>query len=192
MRDNFLIGMIGVNGAGKTTTAQKIAMAYKQSRSSKNMIISHDPQNKFGRVTDYYIQSDDNEWAEKLVNIKNCLLILDDYKLINENPRAIKGFQKILINRRANNVDIMYMCHNPSLVLNLLAYFTTHYYLYFTKAQEGSFDGKIPDYSLCITACNIVNRHVGNFGPGKYPNFPYVIVDTDKKKLTAVNIKQSI
>lgn len=184
--------MIGVNGSGKTTTAKQIATAYKQSRSSKYCIISHDPQNEFSNVTDYYIESNDTQWAEKLVNIKNCLLILDDYKLINEDPRAVKGFQKLLINRRANNVDIMYLCHNPALVLNLLAYFTTHYYIFFTKPQEGSFDKKIPDYSLCITACNIVNRYVQNFGHGTHPTFPYVCVNTDIKKLQAVNMNQKI
>ena len=82
------------------------------------------------------------------------------------------------------------MVHNPSLVLNILSYFTTKYYVYYTESTLGSWEKKIPNYNLCLAASLYINRYVSIKGRGTHPNFPHVMVDNQNQKLTAVNIQK--
>lgn len=191
MRLNFLYAFIGTNRTGKSSVANELAIAWKKTNPNR-LVVSHDPQNNFKEVTDVFIMPEDEEWALKCHNFRNCLIILDDFRLINEKNTPVKGLASLMYYRAKWNIDIITIFHNPSLILNLLAGFTTHYFIFLTSAQEGSFKNKIPNYSLCITASNQVNKYVSIFGRGKYPIFPYIVVDCEKQKLMSINMDKNL
>lgn len=190
-RLNFVYGFIGVNRCGKSAVAKKLALSWKV-KNPKGLVISHDPQNNFEDITDVFIGPDDEDWADKCCDFRNCLIILDDLRLIHESDKLNKHLAKLLYFRAKWNIDIITVFHNPSLVLNGVAAFVTHYFIFLTSAQEGSFKKKIPNYSLCIAASEEVNKYVSIYGRGKYPDFPYVIVDSEKQKLMAINMDKRI
>lgn len=190
-RLNFLYCFIGTNRTGKSSTARNHALSWREK--NDGLIISHDPQNNFMDISDIIITPSDYDWAYKCLERKNSLLILDDFRLINDGNRPVKGLSDLLYFRSKYNIDIIVIVHNPSLLINILAHFITHYFIFMTNAQEGSFKNKIPNYTLCMTASNIVNRHVKEFGRGSYPSFPHIIVDCEAQKMIGVNInKKSI
>lgn len=189
-RNNFLYGFIGTNRTGKSSIAKQLAISWKNSNPN-GIVISHDPQDNFTDITDIFIEPEDNDWAIKCCEYRNCLIILDDFRLINESARPVKGLSKLLYYRAKWNIDIITVFHNPSLVINSLAHFISHYFIFMTNAQEGSFKNKIPNYSLCVAASEEVNKYVSVNGRGKYPIFPFVIVDCEKQKLMAINLEKN-
>jgi hypothetical protein len=104
-----------------------------------------------------------------------------------------RGLEDLLIDRAKNNVDIIYICHNPGLVLNILSYYTSHWYIFPTNVQEGGFKKKIPNYHLCNAALIAVNEYVKDYDPMSfYPKFPYVIVEKDTGRVNAINFQNNI
>ncbi len=188
-RNNFVYGVIGTNTVGKSPFAKKIAEWWKESRPG-GTVVSFDPQNNFEKVSDMFIPIEDKDWAKKCLSLRDTLLILDDYRLINKHDRSVDGLMELLYFREKRNVDIIYICHNPMLVINDLTYFTTNYFIFLTRTKEGSFKDKIPNYTLCVTASKTVNKYVEKFGRGSYPNFPYIEVNCDKQKLLAYNMER--
>lgn len=200
-RYNFCYGFIGINRTGKSATARELAEDWRKSRPDpKFRVISHDPQKRFADITDLFIDPEDEMWAVRCCELRNCLLILDDFKLLNLKNTPVKGLQSLLYYRAEHNVDIIYIVHNPALLINLLTYFTSHYYIFMTMAQEGSFQKKIPNYRLCQAASNQVNEYVRKYGPGKHKKdkeydgqgFPHVIVDCVDQRLVAVNMEKEV
>jgi len=195
-RLNFLKGFIGTNRTGKSSIARDIADIWKSSRDERYNVITFDPQRRFADISDKGIDIEDEMWAVKLLREKNCLVILDDYRMINPGDKPIKGLPGLLYKRADNNMDIIYICHSPALVLNLFTYMTTEYYIFHTLSTDGSFKKKIPNYHLCITAVNEVNKYVRRNGRGEHAKssdysgqgFPYIIVNTEDHKLSAVNM----
>ena len=190
-RSNFLYGFIGTNRTGKSSVAANQARRWKAGHPGC-LVIAHDPQENFTDIADIFIEPEDDDWAIKCCEFRNVLLILDDFRLINESNTPVKGLPKLLYFRAKWNIDIMVIVHNPKLMINAVAHFVSHYFIFMTNAQEGSFKDKIPNYVLCIAACEEVNKYVSIFGRGKYPIFPYVMVDCEKQKLIAVNMQKSI
>jgi hypothetical protein len=191
-RLNFLWGFIGTNRTGKSVTAVNYAEIYRQSK-PENAIISFDPQKRFAHVSDRFIDPENKNWAVDLHAERNALVILDDYRLLNQGPTPVEGLAKLLYHRADWNLDIVYICHNPSLIINLLTYFTSHYFLFYTEATDGSFQKKIMNYKLCISGQKLINRYVKAYDRGAYPNFPFVMVDCENNKLNAFNFtKQKI
>jgi len=185
-RLNFLWGFIGTNRTGKSVIARSCAEAYKKSKPD-NAIVSFDPQKRFEEVSDWNIDPENKNWAVELHELRNALIILDDYRLINQNPTPVEGLAKLLYHRADWNLDIIYICHNPSLIINIFTYFTTHYFLFYTEAMDGSFQKKIMNYKLCISGQRLINKYVKTYDRGVYPNFPYVMVDTENLELNAFN-----
>ena len=198
-RENFIMGFIGHNRTGKTSIAKKYACEWKASR-PEGFVVAFDPQDVFKKtmvtVKDTEIPLVDNEimlyeqgdWYEKILQYNNALLILDDYRMLHPKSNPEKGWLKLLALRNKKNIDIIYIVHTPSLILNILTGYTTHYFLFYTMAQNGSFEKKIPHYQMCMAASIYVNKYVKTFGKGRYPNFPYIVVDTLNETLTAQNI----
>ncbi len=184
---NFLYCFIGTNRTGKSSVAVYMALQWKINNPGQ-LVIAHDPQDNFTDIADIFIQPEDSDWAIKLCEYRNCLIILDDYRLINEGDRPVKGLMKLLYFRAKWNIDIIVITHNPSLVINAIAQFTSHYFIFMTNAQEGSFKKKISNYSFCVAGSEIVNKYVSINGRGKYPIFPFVIVDCERQKLVAMNL----
>ena len=195
-RVNFLIGVIGTNGTGKTSIARKLAIAWKGSRPGQD-IIAFDPSEDFEDVADYIIDISDKDWAKRCQDKPNSLLILDDYRILCRESKSSPDFDTLLYRRRKLNIDIIYICHSPALVLNICTYLTNQYYIFHTLATDGSFQKKIPHYHLCVTATRMVNDYVQKHGRGEHPqssayvgqDFPYIIVDTQTQELKAINFK---
>ena len=122
-------------------------------------------------------------------NLRNALLILDDYRTLHEQDKAEAWLLYLLQARSEQNIDIMYSIHNPALVINMLTYFTTHYYIFYTQVQEGGWKKKIPNYTTCMAVSNYVNKYVKIYGRGKYPDFPYMIIDNENEEVIAQNMK---
>ena len=190
-RYNFLFGFSGTNRTGKSVVSRGYAEIWRKNN-PEGIIVTFDPQKRYKGLSDWEIDPDDNEWALKLLELRNALVILDDYRIINEKPLPVKGLSKLMYHRADYNIDIMYICHNPSLIINLLTYFTSHYFLFYSEATDGSFQKKINNYKLCVSGQTLINKYVKTFGRGNYPKFPHVIVDCEKSELNAINFSQKL
>ena len=190
-RLNILWAFIGTNRTGKSVISRMYAEIWRKNNPD-GIIVAFDPQRRFKGLTDWEIMPDDDEWIEKLLQLRNALIILDDYKIIHEKNQPMKGLGKLMAHRADYNLDIIYICHSPSLILNLLTFYTSHYFLFYTEAMDDSFQKKILNYKLCINGQRLINKYVRTFGRGAYPKFPHVIVDTEKGELYAVNFTQKL
>lgn len=198
-RPNFLFGFIGHNRTGKTSISIEMAKQWKQSRPD-GTVIAFDPQRKFLEqkvktenglidLVDETIYAHDKYWADKVLEERNALLILDDYRLIHPKNIANEGLAKLMTFREEYNIDIIYITHSPALVLNILTYYTTHYFIFFTLSTLGMFEKKIPHYGLCQASVQYINKYVKKHGKGKYPKFPYIVVNTETEELIGYNVK---
>lgn len=187
-REAFLWGFIGDNRTGKSVTALQFAKDWRESKPF-GTIISHDPQNRFRGVSDFYIPTGYKGWAEWCAEQSDTLIILDELRLLHPNPRADEGLLALMANRGEHNIDIIYIVHNPALVLETLTYFTGMYFMFYTNSKIGGFQKKIPNYTLAHSASVYINKYVKTFGKGEYPDFPYIAVDTLNEELYAMNMK---
>ena len=190
-RLNILWAFIGTNRTGKSVIARMYAEIWRKNNPD-GIIVSFDPQKRFKGLSDWELEAYDEDWISKLLELRNALIILDDYKIIHEKNTPMKGLGRLLAHRADYNLDIIYICHSPSLILNLLTFYTSHYFLFYTEAMDGSFQKKILNYKLCINGQRLINKYVRTFGRGTYPKFPHVIVDTERGELNAVNFTQKL
>lgn len=192
-RSNFSMGFVGGNNTGKSTIAKHIARVWKKANPDC-LIVAHDPQDNFGDIADYLINPEDKKWAERCCKFKNTLFILDDVRLINESNVPVSGLKNLLYFRTKRNVDIIHICHAPSEILNAFAHFTTHYYIFYTEAQEDEFKRKIPNHALVKACSKKVNDYVSIFGTGEYEkkNFPHMIIDCKTRKISAINMNNDV
>lgn len=202
--DNFIDGYIGVNKTGKSSTARKIAETWKGSRDDSYEIYGHDPQRMFDGLIPKknLIQSEDKNWAVKCCKLRNCLLILDEIRILCPSQQhPPKGLVTLFSQCFFWNISIIWTTHNPSLVPETCTFYTTMYHIFLTFSREGQFQKKIPNYSLCVAASNYVNRYVAKYKTrGRHvldPNydgqgFPYMIVNTQSQTATAVNMKKPL
>jgi len=188
VRTNFMFGFIGHNRTGKTSIAKEIAKQWKLTRPD-GYIIAFDPQSKFNDLADEFIlQNEVRTWVDKVISHRKVLLILDDYRTLHTKSIADESLLTLMSLRCEYNIDIIYITHNPALVLNIFTYYTTHYFIFFTQSLMGSFEKKIPNYTCCQAAVTQINNYVKTYGKGDYPNFPYIVVDVQNEILTAQNI----
>ncbi len=188
-RDAFIWGIIGDNGSGKSVTAMEFARAWKKSRPLGTVIV-HDPKNEFDSISDFTVSANDKDWAQLVARKKDVLFLIDELRVLHKNPQADKGLHELMAMRRDNNIDIIYIVHNPKLVLEIFTNFTHIYFIFYTNSKEGGFESKIPNYKLAHRASLMINKYVNLTGDGTYPNFPYIVVDNKSKELFAVNIDE--
>lgn len=200
IRKNFVIGMVGANGTGKTSITKEIIEGWRHSR-PRQSVIGFDQHSQLGSLIDFYINPDDKDWAYHIwKKCKNSLIILDDYKALVPNYIPTNGMRQIFIDRRHFNNDVIYSCHSPGNIIDMLTDFTTHYYIFHTKNTEGKFKDKMPNAELCIAASRAVNKYTSMYGLGKHENapdfsgqkFPYIIANTESQKLTAINMHNKL
>lgn len=201
--DNFVAGFIGVNKCGKSTTSRKVAEIWRGSHHEGMEMHGHDPQRMFGGLIPKknLIDTEDKDWAVKCCKLRNCFLLLDEIKLLAPIPQhPPKGMVKLFSQAFFWNISIVWTGHNPALIPTACTDFTTLYYLFLTFSKDGQFKKGIPNYSLCMAASNYVNKYVRIHGRGKHrlakdyngQGFPYIIVDTEKQTLKAVNMNKPI
>ena len=190
-RPPFLIGIIGTNGTGKSVTARAIAEQWRKTRPHGD-IIAFDPTNAFNGVANKFIYPHE-DWCSKVLESRNSLVLLDEIKILHPQVIAKAKFAELMSMRRDYSIDIIYIVHNPKLVLEILTYYTTKYYLFYTQAREGAFKDKMPNYSICSGASDFINDYAREVirttgKKGEYPNFPYMVVDNETEEISAINI----
>jgi len=163
-RENFMKGLIGTNKTGKTAVTKQIAIGWGEDKDESYTIIGFDPRRQLQDICDsfIYITDSDEEIISKIDSTRNALIILDDYRILHEEDKVRPWLLYLLQQKDGYNIDIVYSCHNPELVINKLTYFTTHYYIFYTQVQEGGWRKKIPNYTTCIAVSNYVNKYVKN------------------------------
>lgn len=191
-RENFNDVFIGANKSGKTTVAEMIAREWRASKPDNHMVVAFDPTRRIQDITDISIEPEDDDWAMRCCKLRNCLIFLDEFRLLNEQNTPVKGLKGLLQMHTNYNIDIISVFHNPGLVLNAFTYHAQRYFIFHTHTQEGSFQKKIPNYLLCTTAAEQVNEYVRVFGRGDYPKFPFVVVNTTTQKLQAFNMEKKL
>ncbi len=188
--ENFCLCLIGTNRTGKSVTAEEIGQNYKADNPN-NEVMAFDPQDRFSNIATSYLFMHDKNWCKKALELRNGLLILDDYRLLHKKSQASDDIAELIYFRAKRNVDIIIICHNPALILNFLTYFISHYYIFYTQSQDGAFEKKIPNYMLCKAGSDYINDYVKVMGRGEYPKFPHVIIDTEKQEIFAQNINHN-
>lgn len=192
--DNFIYVPIGANRTGKSMTIRKQVIIWKRANPGY-LVIGFDPQRRFRDLFDIFITPEMDDWALKMLNMRNCLLVIDDTRILTgESGHAPKGLKTLLYFRCDYNISMIFIFHNPADVLNCISDLATHYFIFYTNTREGKFKEKIPNYFLCVTAAEEVNKYVSVYGRGTYPecNFPYVVVDGERQKLMAINMTRQM
>jgi len=191
-RDNFLYVFIGTNRTGKSVIARRHIIKWKRANPGRK-VISFDPQRRFTDLVDRFIDPEDENWALDMLEERNCLLVVDDLRILNDSPHPVAGLKKLMYYRCDYNIDIITAFHNPSDVLNCISDYATHYFIFLTNVQEGKFKAKIPNYKLCMIASDEVNKYVAKHGRGQWPvcDFPYIVVNGETRKLTAKNMNKN-
>lgn len=191
-RLNICWGVIGTNRTGKSVTIVAYAEAWRDQRPAYHKIIALDPQKRFAHLLDEELLPSEKDCFLDKERYRNSLLILDDYKMLNDGDRALPGLADLMYLRSEYNCDIIYITHNPSLIINIFTYFTTHYFLFYSESMDGSFKKKIMNYPLCVRGQRLISDYVNANGRGACPLFPHVIVDTENRELIAVNMNKQI
>lgn len=212
-RDNHIDGFIGAKKCGKSSTMRSRAEVWRKTHDSSFKIYGYDPQNVFGKKNNVdgstsiqlieksnTIDPENKEWATELLTLRNCLVILDEIRiLIPHKAHPPKGFLNFLSQSSFNNVDIMYSLHNPSQLPTICADFTNFYFIFITYSKEGSFETSIPNSYKCNIGARAVNDYVMNNGRGKHrldgeycgQGFPYIVFDVEKQTLKSVNFNKN-
>ena len=190
-RPPFLIGIIGTNGTGKSVTARKIAEQWRKTRPNGD-IIAFDPTDSFKGIANKFIYPHE-DWCGKILESRNSLILMDEHRILHPQAIAKARFAEVMSMRRDYAIDIIYIVHNPKLVIEILTYYTTRYYLFYTQAREGAFKDKMPNYSICVGASDFINDYVRELirvtgKKGEYPDFPYMVVNNETEEISAINI----
>lgn len=152
---------------------------------------------------DVKIGGDDKDWAKLLLTkdkygnyiFKGSLLILDDYRGLLKSSNMDSDFYKVLSLRL---FDLMYMMHNPKLILEGMRNWNTRFSIFVTESFASDFENKIPQFLPCQRAARIVNEYVKQFYGGTdskeyrnlYPNFPHAIVTDESDKIHFMNMDE--
>lgn len=201
MRGNFVWAFIGASGTGKTVTAVQLAKQWKRAKKKLGgKIFAFDPHDAFDKVSDVKITVNDEDWAKIMTQrhsdgsfmFRHSLLILDDYRSILPSDKMDRNFYDLLALRRKLDLDIIYITHNPRLIIQGLVYWNTHFSIFRTEAMSDDFAEKIPKFLICQQACNLINAYCKTYHAtdyeSLYPNFPHIMVKNDSDILYMINM----
>ena len=170
-RKNFVFCIIGTNGTGKTTVEKEIISIWRASRPT-GKVIAFDEFDQLAGLVDFKILRT-KDWALHVnEKVRNSLIVLDDYKNLIEGYTPSIGMRELFVNRRLNNNDYIYSCHSPIQVLPQLVPYTTHFYIFYTKATIGTFSDRLDHSNSLIAASSYVNKYVDINGYGLHPLDP--------------------
>lgn len=166
--------------------------SYERNGLKYNWILCFDSQGKFrdvdGLVDEYIQLYEAKTWIfEKAMQIRNGLIVLDDYRNLHSSHIMDVSWLHLLAQRTDYNIDIIYITHMPKLVYETLGGYTNYYHIFHTLAG-GTFNKNIPQYMLIHNAMRMINAYVKEYGKGKHPYFPYILVDCQNWELKPKNI----
>lgn len=201
-------GLIGAPGSGKTTKEEELIKLWKRDHLG-GLIYGFvpDPTSTLKPHITNPIEKYDPEWALKLSGVTNSLFVLDDYVglMMSEKGRQMytptSGMTDLFTSRRYSGNEILFSCHGPRAVIPQLAQYTTHFVIYKTSSDEGTFDKRMQGWAKLQKAAKMVNAYcemIGSMGlhhtDPKYngQGFPHVIVDTTTWVVTPANMKRTL
>lgn len=188
-RQVFLWAFIGHTGVGKTSTAVETAKIWKHANPN-GKVIGFDPHDilKKEKLLDYYINANDENWAEWLMQkicsscgsknnyqnnectkckknklyykFANSLLILDDYRSLLTRNDCPPDVLDLLQLRRRIGIDWIYIAHNPKLIIPRFVFYQTTMSIFFTESHASDWSDRIPNYASCQKASNLINTYV--------------------------------
>lgn len=203
-RGNFVWAYSGASGYGKTAQEIQTAKLWLKYNPRKS-IIAFDPKGdieKSGILVagrDKIIPRGMKDFGHELTRqtsdkkfvYNDFLLILDDYKAILTDDKTPESFLDFLCFARQMNADVILSTHSPSLIIPRMAYYITHYSIFYSQGASGGFEKKSSNYVACEQARILINKYVSEYGKGEYPNFPHIEVDSaNEKDLFLVNIDE--
>lgn len=227
-RQAFVWVFIGETGSGKTTLAVEIMKDWRQvNRDGK--LICFDPHDIFRKekLLDHYISANSTDWADILMtriclNCKrikhpekenctkcgkniwrfkfaNCLFAADDYRNLLQPHSTPPGVVSLHGMKRRIGLDMIYTMHNPSMILEKISTYITHYSIFSSQSSAGDFSSKIDKYVPCQKAANVINQYVLELGgvdseeyKKLYPNFPHILVTNSSNELNFMNMDNRI
>lgn len=225
-RQAFVWAFIGKTGSGKTSTAVQMMKDWKRANRGSHLI-GFDPHDVFRKenLMTRYITENDINWAETLMmkycnrckkvkgpdketccgksdwryKFANSLLAADDYRnLLTANSTPANVLSLLGLKRRIG-LDMIFIMHNPKLLLERMSYYVTNFSIFATESTAGDFSDKISKYVPCQKAANLINQYVNELGGvdsdryrRMYPNFPHIIITNDNDDLNFMNMDQSI
>lgn len=227
-RQAFVWVFIGETGSGKTTLAAEIIKDWRDVyRDGK--VIGFDPHEVLKRagLLHHYITENDTNWADILMiriclnckSIKhpekenctkcgknvwrfkfaNCLFAADDYRNLltsNNTPPNVLSLHGM---KRRIGLDMIYTMHNPSMILERISQYITHYSIFSSQSSAGDFSSKITQYVPCQKAANVINQYVLELGgvdsqnyKNLYPKFPHILVTNSSNELNFMNMDNKL
>lgn len=210
-RPNFIWAFLGASGYGKTITSIEVAKKWRANNPGKKIYV-FDPKGDIQasgilRKSDLSIPRGMKHFGHILTKQtpdkkfihRDFLLILDDYKAILTDDRTPDSFLDFLYFAREMNVDVILSTHSPALIIPRLAYYVTHYSIFYTLGSAGGFSEKSANFVTCEQARIWINKYVMEYGKcmHQFPNFPHIEVDSmndrsvtlknmDKEKMMAL------
>ncbi len=207
-RPTRCVGLIGAPGCGKTTKEEELIKQWIRDHASGLLYgFVPDPISVLIKYITNWIEKGNSNWAIPLLGVLNSLFVLDDYVglMMSEKGKQVyiptPGMTKLFMDRRFSGNDIIYSCHSPIAVIPQLAQYTTHYVIYKTNTDEGTFDKRMQGSAKLRKAAKMVNAYCEMIGGvGFHPNdpkyrgqgFPHIILDTTTWVATPVNMKREL
>lgn len=192
-RDPRVVALIGMPGCGKTTKEEeKIREWIRDNPQGLIYGFVPDPRSVLKKYVSVPIEKYNNNWALELAGVTNSLFVLDDYVglMMSESGKQTyiptPGMTDLFMAARYSNNDIIYSCHGARAVIPQLGQYTTHYIIYKTSTDEGTFDKRMAGSAKLQKAAKMVNAYCEMIGgKGFHPSdpryngqdFPHIVVD---------------
>ena len=188
-RHSEIIFFVGKNNTGKSATARKMVLNIYE---KYHDIVAFDPQKRFEDISDYQIKTYEEMYAFE--DFKDTLFIFDDYRLLHSSDKLERGgwLEKLMYYRAENRNDFIFICHFPNEILHFLSGYTDYYYVFASNSLAQDIKNKIQNWRIFSQAVECVNSYTEVHGIGEYPIFPHVFVDTNKNKITKINMNNGI
>ena len=207
-RPTRCIMLIGAPGCGKTTKEEELIRKWKLYHPTGLVYgFVPDPQSILHKHITNRIERYDPDWAVKLSGVTNSLIVKDDYVglMMTESGKQTyiptAGMTDVFTGRRYSGNEIIASCHGPRAVIPQFSQYITHFIIYKTSVDEGTFDKRMQGWAKLQKAAKMVNGYcemIGSMGyhpqDSKYngQGFPHVILDTTTWVAKPYNMQRNL